>query len=89
MDVNIYNMLKEELTFDHVFGTIVPAWYHVVFRDPKLEKLALERGEICRTCEHLNHFVKHRKFGKKCGLCGCPIISLVRSESSKCKAGKW
>jgi hypothetical protein len=83
-------MLKEDLTIEHVFGTIVPAWYKIVFHDPLTQEIALERGETCRLCENLNHFVKNKKWGKKCSLCGCPIIALVRSsDKTNCKGGKW
>ena len=90
MDSNIYSMLKEDLTIEHVFGTIVPSWYRIAFHDPLNQEIALERGETCRLCENLNHFSKSKKMGKKCGLCGCPIIALVRSsEKTNCKGGKW
>jgi hypothetical protein len=90
MDVYTCDMLKEDLTIEHVFGTIVPAWYRIAFHDPLNQEIALERGEACRTCEHLNHFALSKKHGKKCGICGCPIIALVRSsDKSGCRGGKW
>ena len=81
--------MSEKLTIEHVFGTIIPAWYNVVFRDPEVEKLALERGEICRNCENITQIIKDVKVGKKCGLCGCPIMGLVRSRDYGCEGKKW
>ena len=87
----------EKLTIEKVFKTIVPAWYRVVFHDPELEKLALQRGYICAgdesgdppPCEFLGQFVRSKKYGAKCKACGCPIIAKVRSRTDHCPKGKW
>lgn len=81
--------MSEKLTIEYVFSTIIPAWKNVVFHDPKIEQLALERGIVCRDCEFLNHFVAHKKLGKKCSVCGCPIMSKIRAVENGCPKGRW
>lgn len=90
--------MNNKLTIEYVFGTIVPAWYRIVFHDPEVEKLALERGFICvgdtktgdpPPCEFLGQFVRSKKWGAKCTKCGCPIISKVRATENGCPAKKW
>jgi hypothetical protein len=78
-----------ELTIEKVFKEILPGWKNLVFHDPAIEKMALERGEICRTCEFMNRGVIHAKYGRKCSVCGCPIAAKVRSPTSKCPKDKW
>lgn len=80
----------EKLTIKYVFETIVPAWERVFFHDPETERIALERGNVCLTCEFRNQFSRHRKWGDRCKKCGCPLIALIRSSDKKvCKANKW
>jgi hypothetical protein len=79
----------EPLTIKEVFETIIPAWYRVVFHDKELEKIALERGVICRDCENITPIINNIKVGKKCKLCGCPIVGLTRASDYRCKAKKW
>lgn len=79
----------QKLTIESVFSEIFPGWRNWAFHSPEVEKMALERGEVCRTCEFLGHFVQSKRYGKKCTKCGCPIAPKVRSESSKCPENKW
>jgi hypothetical protein len=82
--------MSQKLTIEYVFGTIVPAYYHIAFHDPENERIALERGAVCKDCPNLNHFVQSKKYGKKCKLCGCPIVALVRSrDKNVCKGNFW
>lgn len=79
----------ENLTIEYVFGTIVPAWWKVVFHDPENERIALERGIICKECEFRGRFVRSKKYGDKCLKCGCPLISKIRARENGCPAKKW
>jgi len=60
---------------------------------PDLEKMAMERAEICKSCPFLkNKAVK--VMGKdiskyKCGKCGCAFPAMVYAPHKKCPIGKW
>ena len=86
MDSNTYNM---EITLQKLVDEILPGYRNFVFHDPKVEAVAKERLKLCVECEHLNHFVRSKKWGKKCSVCGCPVLVKIRSMDSKCPKGKW
>lgn len=77
------------ITLEQITQEIYPGWKNLVFRDPEIEKIALRRIEVCHGCEKLNRAVWHKKYGRKCGVCGCPVEAKVRSMSSKCPIDKW
>ena len=81
--------MSEKLTIEYVFGTIVPAWERVFFHDPETERIALERGNVCLTCEFRGHFVRSKKWGDKCTKCGCPLISKIRTTENGCPDHRW
>jgi hypothetical protein len=70
-----------KLTIEHVFGTIVPAWQKVFFHDPETERIALERGNVCLTCEFRGRFVRSKRWGDKC--------TKIRARENGCPAKKW
>lgn len=82
-------MEDNELTLEKVFHEIYPGWRNWVFHDPKMKELAIRRGAICKDCEHLNHFIRSKRWGMKCGKCGCPIAMKVYSPTTRCPMGKW
>jgi len=77
------------MTVDQLVNEILPGYKNFVFRDPEVEKVAVDRLQKCVGCEHLNHIVKSKKWGKKCGVCGCPVLVKIRSTNSNCPKGKW
>lgn len=62
---------------------IVNGWKNVIFTDPKVEKLALERAKICSRCTANVHNI--------CTECGCPLVAKTRSTKSTtdCPLRKW
>ena len=76
---------------------VVSGWKNDLIKDPKVEKLARERMEICMgsntkpACEKYGmiHILGFKLMG--CQECGCPINKKVRSTDpdNKCELGKW
>lgn len=60
---------------------ILNGWSNVVWPNPKVEKLAMDRALICAECPSNKDNI--------CGECGCPLIAKTRSEYSTCPLGKW
>lgn len=48
-----------------------------------LDTVALERYEICKTCEHF------RPIPKTCKKCGCFMKMKTTLAKAKCPVGKW
>ncbi len=74
---------------------IAQAWVNVFIKDPKVEKEAKRRAEICGQCDFAKYgkilkFVKDdlkEVEGMYCSDCnGCPLIAKIRGEVI-CK--KW
>jgi hypothetical protein len=61
---------------------IIAGWGNFVFRNEKVEEIAIERMTICLDCPKL-------KENKRCSLCGCFMPAKVRSEHSSCPLKKW
>ena len=68
---------------DNKLSAIVEGWKNVLFPNPEMEKIALERAKICSTCDS-------NKFNI-CSECGCVLIAKTRStkESNNCPLDKW
>jgi hypothetical protein len=64
------------------FEEIINGWKNLVFRDPRVEKEARLRAEVCSNCSFLNK-------NNTCKICGCYIPAKVRSMQSKCPKKKW
>ena len=60
---------------------------------PQMEKMALERAEICKGCPFLKQQpvkVMGKSVSKyKCGKCGCAFPMMVYAPRTKCPIGKW
>jgi len=52
--------------------------------DPEIEELAAKRMEECLKC----NLIKDSPVGKRCGICGCKLSWMSRSNKM-CKDGKW
>lgn len=60
---------------------IISGWSNVIWENPRIEKIAMDRAIICSECpENKNNI---------CNICKCPLISKTRSEYSKCPQAKW
>ena len=84
---------------DIVLSNIIAGWSNLVFTDPQVEALAIQRAAICAKCPFaeilngLHTIVVDKKTtqvrGLKCGKCGCPLSAKVRAPHDSCPAGKW
>ena len=61
---------------------IIAGWKNYIFPNKDIEKLAIDRMEICLACPKL-------KDNKRCAMCGCFMPAKVRSELSTCPLKKW
>lgn len=61
---------------------IYEGWKNYLFENPKVEKIAKKRIEICVNCEKF-------KTNHCCDICGCFMPAKTRSMSSKCPLSKW
>ena len=82
-----------------ILSNIIAGWSNLVFTDPQVEALAIQRAAICAKCPFaevlsgLHTMVVDKKTtqvrGLKCGKCGCPLSAKVRAPHDSCPAGKW
>lgn len=93
IDNKIYNKPKKKLQ------NIVNGWYHLAIQNPVVEKVAMERANICATCPFaemssgvhtivIDNKTTHIR-GLKCTKCGCPLSAKVRSSKDYCPIGRW
>lgn len=61
---------------------IYEGWKNFTFPNPRIEKIAEKRMEICVNCPMLNS-------RNICQLCGCFMPAKVRSPKSICQIKKW
>lgn len=60
---------------------ILSGFKNLVWEDPRIEKIAIDRALICGECPS--------NINNQCKECGCFLIAKTRSEYSKCPLGKW
>ena len=82
-----------------ILSNIIAGWSNLVFTDPQVEALAIQRAAICAKCPFaevlngLHTMVVDKKTtqvrGLKCGKCGCPLSAKVRAPQDACPIGKW
>lgn len=60
---------------------IIDGWKNVIWENPRIEKLAMDRAVICGDCFY--------NVNNTCTRCGCPLVAKTRSEYSKCPMSKW
>ena len=60
---------------------IIDGWGKFFVKEPNTEKIAMERAEVCSSCEH--------NVINICDQCGCPLAAKTRSKKSKCPKNKW
>lgn len=78
---------------------IVNGWYNLTIKNAVVERVAMERANICAKCPFAemssgiytavidNKTTQIR--GLKCTKCGCPLSAKVRSSKDYCPIGKW
>ena len=68
------------------FAEIINAWIISINPNEEQKTLALNRANICNTCEYKKYVIKK----PICSACGCPITKKVFSEKQNaCPKGKW
>jgi ribosomal protein L37E len=68
------------------FAEIINAWIISINPNEEQKTLALNRANICDTCEYKKYVIKK----PICSACGCPITKKVFSErQNACPKGKW
>ena len=82
-----------------ILSNIIAGWGNLLFTDPQVEALAIQRAAICAKCPFaevlngLHTMVVDKKTtqvrGLKCGKCGCPLSAKVRAPQDACPIGKW
>jgi hypothetical protein len=78
-----------------VFKHVLKGWWVYLFST--LPETAKAKAKICQACDK-KEFGTYEEFlpdysikevqGYKCGICKCPLSTLLRSEK-KCKLGKF
>lgn len=63
------------------FQEIISGYKNLIWENPEIEKLAMDRALVCSTCPH--------NIDNKCKICGCFLIAKCRSEYSRCPKGLW
>ena len=63
------------------FAEIINAWIISINQNEEQKTLALNRANICNTCEYKKYVIKK----PICSACGCPITKKIFSEKSGLK----
>lgn len=75
---------------------VYAGWKNYIWENPMIEDMAKRRLEVCGKCPLMvptkaklkDNRIKGLE-GYKCGGCGCPLSSKLRSPQSFCPKGKW
>lgn len=69
---------------------IIEGYFKLVFKDPKVEKIAKYRMSVCNACPSKGHLISTNKIKlfEQCKECGC-ILSAKTRSSSECPLNKW
>lgn len=77
---------------------ILKGWENYIFTDPEVEAKAKERAKICANCpmakkgtypQLMKDYTLKDVEGMVCGVCGCPLSTLLRQDEKKCELNKW
>lgn len=76
---------------------ILKGWFYYLFPSAKVELEARRRAKICKSCERRKRLkyeiIKDNRIqeltGWCCGICSCPLSTLLRQNEKGCQAGKW
>lgn len=53
------------------------------------EEEAARRTAVCKECPELVSSTTVGVVWRSCGVCGCPLLSLINLSTAKCPRGKW
>ena len=77
---------------------ILKGWENYIFTDSEVEAKAKERAKICAGCpmakmstypQLMKDYTLKDVEGMVCGVCGCPLSTLLRQDEKKCELNKW
>ena len=68
---------------------IIQGWKNLLFKDEKVENIAVNRLVICNSCPDRSNYPQELSLTSTCKLCGCVLKAKARSTNSKCPANKW
>lgn len=77
---------------------ILKGWENYIFPAPEVEAKAKERAKICANCpmakkgtyqQLMNDHTLKDVEGMVCGVCGCPLSTLLRQDEKGCELNKW
>ena len=77
---------------------ILKGWENYIFTNPEVEAKAKERAKICARCpmakkgtypQLMKDYTLKDVEGMVCGVCGCPLSTLLRQDEKKCELNKW
>lgn len=77
---------------------ILKGWENYIFTDPEVEAKAKERAKICARCpmakkgtypQLMKDYTLKDVEGMVCGVCGCPLSTLLRQDEKGCELNKW
>ena len=77
---------------------ILKGWENYIFTDSSVEAKAKERAKICAGCpmakkgtypQLMKDYTLKDVEGMVCGVCGCPLSTLLRQDEKKCELNKW
>lgn len=77
---------------------ILKGWENYIFTDPEIEEKAKERAKICAGCpmakkgtypQLMKDYTLKDVEGMVCGVCGCPLSTLLRQDEKGCELNKW
>lgn len=77
---------------------ILKGWENYIFPDPEIEAKAKERAKICASCpmakkgtypQLMKDYTLKDVEGMVCGVCGCPLSTLLRQDEKGCELNKW
>lgn len=62
--------------------SIISGWKNLLYRDPSVEVIAIERAKKCASCNNLGAL-------GFCSICSCYVPAKVRSLNEKCPINEW
>lgn len=72
------------------YKEVFTAWLISIKPTEMQKKLALERLEVCKSCDKRKELLKNNRWSAYCGLCNCPLSKKVFSKMyNPCPADKW
>lgn len=76
-------------SFVEKVSEILEGWKNLVWENPKVEKVAKTRLDVCAGCILRSDYPEPVKLSSVCTGCGCNIEAKVRCVKCVCPEKKW